>query len=356
MSARLIRRGFTLVELLVVMAIIAILIGLLLPAVQKVREAANRTKCTNNMKQIGLATMNFEFTKKSFPGGAYSWVGYFGPQAQILPFIEQANLYEQFNLAIDPFDGVNDGPDRLRPTLFICPSEYYLNPPMGTNPQIDKGWGNYHANCGTWLSLTNKWDGVFGYAPLPPNPPYPPARSPSAKWPTNASFPTLKPIRIADIKDGTSNTAMYAEVSNGPTPPATEPHRRIDCYTSPPPGKPAIPTSSAAAARTTALAYDWTTASLIPFDANGPWRYRGYPWSEGSVFKGWYNHLLPPNNPCWVPNGDFWQMITPASSYHMQGVNVCMCDGSVRFINDDIDPTVWTAAGTRSGGETAPLP
>jgi hypothetical protein len=158
-------------------------------------------------------------------------------------------------------------------------------------------------------------------------------------------------MRIADIKDGTSNTAMYAEVCNGPQP-GTEANRKIDCYQAPQ----AIPRRSAAAARTTALSFNWKTSNPIPFDANGPWRYRGYPWSEGSVFKGRYNYVLPPDNTCWVPNGDYWQMITPASSYHITGVDVCMCDGSVKFVNDDIDPTIWSAVGTRAGGETQTLP
>src|SRR5271155_1503706 len=113
MSIRSIRRAFTLIELLVVMAIIATLVGLLLPAVQKVREAANRTKCSNNMKQMGLAALNYEFNKKSFPGGAYSYVAYFGPQAMILPFIEQDNLYQQFNLTLDPYHAANGTLDQL---------------------------------------------------------------------------------------------------------------------------------------------------------------------------------------------------------------------------------------------------
>jgi prepilin-type N-terminal cleavage/methylation domain-containing protein len=349
MSDRQVRRAFTLIELLVVMAIIAVLIGLLLPAVQKVREAANRTKCANNLKQWGLATLNYEFDKKYLPGGAYSAIGYFSPMAQVLPYVEQAAMYQQFDLTKDPYHAPNSTYAMQRPSIIICPSEYYQNPPTSVHPS---GWSNYHGNCGSWVRLNHAWDGVFGAAP----------NQISATGTVMSNVPPLKPIRLADIKDGTSNTVMYSEVCNGPQP-GTEPKRKIDCYVdykgnyNPNSSSP----TRVADARAHFLSLDWTLNQAVfpnwsETGYTGPWRFRGYPWTEGSTFRGWYDHLLPPNSPCWQPNGDFWQMVSPASSYHISGVNICLCDGSVRYINDGIDADVWTAAGTRAGLEPSQLP
>jgi prepilin-type N-terminal cleavage/methylation domain-containing protein/prepilin-type processing-associated H-X9-DG protein len=329
MSAGETRRGFTLIELLVVIAIIAILIGLLLPAVQKVREAAARTKCQNNLKQISLATMAFEHATGQLPGGAYTWNGYFNPNAQVLPYIEQAALYQKFDLNAGPFDSVNPAAAAQRPPLFSCPSEAYLHldTPMG--------WGNYHANCGTWLYTAKGWDGPFG----------PPKDETGNTEGVPGGF-YLKAIKILDITDGTSNTAMYAEVVNGLFDAALPRSKIADCYEAG-----GAPMNSVTIARNFFMGLNWQTSGI----AGGDWRFRGYPWSEGTAWRGWYNHLMPPNTPCWRPN-DWWALVSPASSYHSGGVNICMCDGSVRFVNENVDPVVWTAAGSRNGGETATLP
>src|SRR5262249_44313771 len=105
-------------------------------------------------------------------------------------------------------------------------------------------------------------------------------------------------------------------------------------------------------------ARDWRTADFAGSPGWGYpyWRYRGYPWREGSVWRNGYNHLLPPNQACWRPNGDWWQLVTPASSFHPGGVNVMMSDGAVRFVSETVDPNAWTAAGSRNGGEAISLP
>src|SRR3954451_14593501 len=100
-------------------------------------------------------------------------------------------------------------------------------------------------------------------------------------------------------------------------------------------------------------AMNWQTAQLAgPGWGGTGWRWRGYPWREGSIWRTGYTHLLPPNSPRWRAEGDWWQAVSTASSYHTGGVNVVMADGAVRFVNDSVNPDVWTAAGSRDGGET----
>jgi prepilin-type N-terminal cleavage/methylation domain-containing protein/prepilin-type processing-associated H-X9-DG protein len=324
-------RGFTLVELLVVIAIIGILVALLLPAVQAAREAARRNSCQNNLKQFGVALHNYEGTYKRLPGGQSAPhvtdndddPGYFSPHAQMLPHFEEDSLRNLMDVKKNTYAPVNwDALYGAKPTTFLCPSDEQHG------QATDAGWTNYHANAGSWVRIAG-WDGVFG-----------PASNRAGK----EAVPWLK---LGQIVDGTSKTAAFAEVPNGLHPDAGPPtggDPKRDCFKF---GAP--PSGDFAAARNAFLQKSWSTATLdISAYWPGGWRYRGYPWFEGSMWRTWYNHLLPPNSVCWIPVS-FDLIVSPAGSFHPNVVNVAMVDGSVQSIAEDIDPDVWLEMGTRQG-------
>src|SRR5262249_49364470 len=228
------RHGFTLIELLVVVAIIGVLIALLLPAVQKVREAANRTTCANNLKELGLALHHFENTKGVFPAGCtlrwdeWGW----SPQGQLLPYIEQDNLRKLIDFDKGPYDPVNQPDLPQRPKIFLCPSD----PQQGLADPF--GYTSYHANAGSWVYARN-WDGVFGTAIA------------------YSGVPSLPAVRMAEITDGASNTAAFAEVCNGPGANTNAPpDARTDCFEFGPQTAKDLPVARAAF-----LAKDWHSAA-----------------------------------------------------------------------------------------------
>jgi prepilin-type N-terminal cleavage/methylation domain-containing protein/prepilin-type processing-associated H-X9-DG protein len=335
------RTGFTLIELLVVIAIIAVLIALLLPAVQQAREAARRTQCRNNLKQLGLALHNYESTVSTFPpnlvpGGTnyrYS-AGNWGVLAYLSPYLDQTAIYKLMNLdaptyAPTPPYNIADPNNALAASymtpLFLCPSDKGQS--LGGGYGVASiGPANYCANQGSGLNTTVA--GVQHGSPYNAD---------------GVMFADSR-IRIGDIIDGTSNTACMsesllgdgAESAMGSAPPAST--QRIYAYL-----KPYATTMDDAAC---ASPTNWNLD-----------RRRQFLWYSGEIRNTSYNHYYNPNDRRWdcITNSPAlgytaigWKA---ARSLHTGGVNLLMCDGAVRFVSENADNKTWRGLATRAGSE-----
>ncbi len=304
-------RGFTLIELLVVIAIIAILVALLLPAVQQAREAARRTQCKNNLKQIGLAIHNYHDAYGCIPiADVNGAVNPISAHARLLPQLEQNALYNLVDFNV-PYDHVNNTIPRMTElAVFRCPSD---PTPL---PAAVGGRNNYYWNAGSGVVMYTS-----GGAGQPD--------------PNGVIFHNRR-YRFNDITDGLSNTAAMSEKltgdgNNGISSPRTDTYR------------PGTYPSNADEATQQCNATDVTTLTTQGYsNVGGPWLQQYHSTNQ-------YNHGLPPNGrSCMYPPG---RIATTANSQHVGGVHLMLCDGSVRFISENLDLRIWRNLGSINGGE-----
>lgn len=309
------RSGFTLIELLVVIAIIAILIALLLPAVQQAREAARRTQCKNNLKQFGIAMHNYTDAYSVLPLCLSSASKTFSVHTYLLPYLDQAPLYNQINFNVAYNGAENTTPRGTYVPAFMCPSEARSQYPAGLAPT------DYRVNQG---------DGILYGQPS--------ASGANSTLPApNGVFVPGLALRLAEITDGTSNTAAFSE----------HPLNDFSLATSNPydtfmpgvyPNTQDEALQMCRAADKTNLAFQWASTVNV-----------GAPWMQAYHSTSQYFHTTPPNDPsCAYPPG---RVVTTAASYHVGGVHVTMSDGAVRFVSNNIAIKTWRAIGTRAGGE-----
>ena len=309
------RFAFTLIELLVVIAIIAILIALLLPAVQQAREAARRSTCKNNLKQIATALHNYAETFGSFPPGTVrrfatgvdswdtqmvSWL------ARLLPFMDEVGLEGQIDWEREPGNGGQNTAVRRDNwiEIYLCPSDPRTQPDSNYAPTNYVGCIGSGSNADNARSNPPDWRGVFGIG---------------------------SSTEIADIKDGTSGTLMVSEcrvgypwiwrIGDDPSPPT-----QSDCDNG---------------------------VDGITLTGNKSTQGRGFSWFFAQRNQAWsFSTVIPPNDPLtsnhecevWTADGNF-----AARSQHEGIVQAVLCDGSARAISENIDIRVWDALGTIQG-------
>jgi prepilin-type N-terminal cleavage/methylation domain-containing protein/prepilin-type processing-associated H-X9-DG protein len=309
------RVGFTLIELLVVIAIIAILIGLLLPAVQKVREAAARTQCQNNLKQIGLALHNHHDAYQKFPPGLSplnrccfgTWI------IPTLPYMEQDNLFRLYQgygngVAANGTTNVTYGHALNLPVVtqrlkvMTCPSDNNNAFTTGGNQLT---LHNYVANFGNTGFIR---DAATSFVVVVN------AYGSSGVLYGGAPFKVSQPMTIQGISDGSSNTLLVSETVQG----ANNDLRGLTWW-------------------------GYGTGFMTYLGPNSS--------SPDIMQSAGYCVNQMPNPPCFAPYTDDQPITYAARSRHTGGVNAVMGDGSVRFFSNSIDLLTWRALGTAQGGE-----
>ena len=331
-------KGFTLIELLVVIAIIAILVSLLLPAVQQAREAARRSQCNNNLKQIGLALHNYLSTYTVFPPSfcvGSGTGGQWSAQARILPFVDQGNFFNVANLEefYDSAGNIASGIAKTRVPVYLCPSE------TADRARVDGSGAaihypvSYGFNGGTWKVFTHAATLAGG-----------------GTGGDGAFFPNSS-LDTADFTDGTSNTLAFSEVKAF-TPYCRDDHVGAD-------GNSAIPVSRTLL---TGMTNDVKGSAFGDNSSTGHSE-----WVDGRVHQTGFTTMYTPNTVTpagGTADGDYnsaregksgsvglatYAAVT-SRSHHEGIVNSLLMDGSVRSISENINYQTWRNLGGRADG------
>lgn len=325
-------RGVTLIELLTVLSVIGLLTALLLPAVQRAREAARRVSCASNLRQIGLGLQLYLADHECFPPAAtheMHWGGptiqrWYSPQTYLLPYLDHRSLYNAINFEVDawlpheppPYNSqggnyANRTCYNTTVALFLCPSDGTTLGHAGTN--------SYRANIGLLnetLPIAGRADNGIGL------------------------FSTHLCIRPANVSDGLSHTAAFSERLRGSGQRKNFiAERDIALFSDP---------------DTLRTVDEYVAAcELLAVPAAQHFEFAGRYWFFGYALYTWYNHAVEPNArriDCGNTAMDYWGVHT-ARSWHFGGVNLLVADGAVRFVSESIDRDVWRGLGTRNRGE-----
>lgn len=306
------RSALTQIELLVVIAIVSLLFAILLPAVQNARMTARRIECGSTLRQLALAAHQYLDVHRVFPPGhANGW----SQLVLILPYLDESATYSQFDLSRPQPEVESQLGSIPQPRIFACPSDPLWRARAGEMPT----GANYVGNCGIGLQGVDdnlRYHGVF--EPL------------GHQYSLFASG-----VPPAAVTDGLTHTAFWSEClvsGNLHEPlrsfwraPQRDTHQDFEVFAD--------------------SCRNLETSGQVPMP-------RGPAWTQGSELTTWYNHILPPNslsctNGSLVPWG-----AASAVSNHSRGVNLALCDGSLRFISEAIDSAVWRGLGTRDGSES----
>jgi prepilin-type N-terminal cleavage/methylation domain-containing protein len=354
------RCGFTLVELLVVIAIIGTLVGLLLPAVQSAREAARRSSCANNLKQMALAVHNYDSARKQFPpassnpamqtatNSAADWdtIGFITP---LLPYLEEQSLHDRViayaTAGGRPWDTTTKNsivcPYTAQPNTLLCGSERNPRQPKAGGPKgmtsyrcnrgdIATSWKNIHDERSSSTPITVEWRGPFGDGGV---------GSCGLHKITDGSSKT---VMLGEMAIGTGDTSFPGGSSTGTT---------LTGWT-----KPNVCAALGGAGGYTGSVY---TGASLP----------GSRWGDGELRYTAFFTILPPNSASCMSGDSSSVAIMTANSYHVAGATIAMCDAAVRFVSNTIDAgdpaqtppvtalgpskwSVWGALGTFKGGES----